>query len=743
MLRILEFAIHRCISLPFFTPGHLRRSRHASSLVSGCPVGLPLARCVRANPGHDYRRSEGFDRRRHSRRHRDGREQGDQRDAHDGRPTRSGCSTSPRCRRATTPSRASSKGSRPRRATSSCRCSRPRASTSRSRWARSRKRRRSPASRAAGRDGECDGRHRHREPAHRRAAAERPQLSQLIALSPNVSAEFAGAGQAGDRQGGSRANQQLSISGQRREFNYYTLDGVDNTDVNFNTYIFLPSVDALEEFKVQTGIYSAEFGRAASQVNVVTKSGIELLPRHGVRVPPQRRVRRPPVRVHGRAGRGAEAAVQVESVPATPRAARSLKNRLFFMSNFEGYKDRKTVPEPLHRADGGDAGRRFLELLANLGRSTRRPVNEPASSSTRPGARGRHVADRASRSRATDSRRAACTPISQQLLEFYPGAERRRQHADEQLPVAPGSRDRQVPVHAAHRLRPELAVDLDGPLQLRPGRRGDAGVEVERHEAATTAFTRSMIGNTLDAVADGASTSSASASTPSSTRSAASWPSCATWSRSSAFPASSTARPRPGAFRPSASPGSAASATAPKGPTPTGTRCSSSPTTCRGFAAATRSRSAAASATTCTTRSGNQFARGEFQFDSATDRRLALRAFADFLLGYTQQSESAVALAVTKFRALSQAYYFTDTWRVRANMTLDLGLRYEYTPPWLDKGGTLMNASLPYHDTTPSGGLVAPSGAGAHRQRRLLRGLADPVRAEHPDGARRPSWAIA
>ena len=101
----------------------------------------------------------------------------------------------------------------------------------------------------------------------------------LIALSPNVSAEFAGAGQAGDRQGGTRAQQQLSISGQRREFNYFTLDGVDNTDVNFNTYIFLPSVDALEEFKVQTGIYSAEFGRAASQVNVVTKSGSNQL--HG------------------------------------------------------------------------------------------------------------------------------------------------------------------------------------------------------------------------------------------------------------------------------------------------------------------------------------------------------------------------------------------------------------------------------------------------------------------------------
>jgi hypothetical protein len=69
------------------------------------------------------------------------------------------------------------------------------------------------------------------------------------------------------------------VSGQRREFNYYTLDGVDNTDVNFNTYIFQPSVDALEEFKVQTGVYSAEFGREASQVNVVTKSGTNSL--HG------------------------------------------------------------------------------------------------------------------------------------------------------------------------------------------------------------------------------------------------------------------------------------------------------------------------------------------------------------------------------------------------------------------------------------------------------------------------------
>jgi len=95
---------------------------------------------------------------------------------------------------------------------------------------------------------------------------------------------------------------------------------------------------------------------------------------------------------------------------------------------------------------------------------------------------------------------------------------------------------------------------------------------------------------------------------------------------------------------------------------------------------------------------GNQFARGNFAFQPIATGY----AFADYLLGYTQQDEVAVALAVTKFRALSHAYYFTDTWKMRSNMTLDLGIRYEYTPPWLDKNGTLMNADIPCHDTTPN-----------------------------------------
>ena len=95
---------------------------------------------------------------------------------------------------------------------------------------------------------------------------------QLVRLSPNVTAGFGTNNQSG-RMGGDRMNQQLSIAGARATSNNYTLDGIGNTDVNFNTYVVLPSVDMLQEFKVQSGVYPAEFGRAASQINVSTRSG--------------------------------------------------------------------------------------------------------------------------------------------------------------------------------------------------------------------------------------------------------------------------------------------------------------------------------------------------------------------------------------------------------------------------------------------------------------------------------------
>ena len=69
-------------------------------------------------------------------------------------------------------------------------------------------------------------------------------------------------------------NEALTANGQRPEYNNYTLDGIDNNETNLGLAVLIPSVDAIQEFKVQTANYSAEFGRAAGAIiNVAIKSG--------------------------------------------------------------------------------------------------------------------------------------------------------------------------------------------------------------------------------------------------------------------------------------------------------------------------------------------------------------------------------------------------------------------------------------------------------------------------------------
>jgi hypothetical protein len=94
----------------------------------------------------------------------------------------------------------------------------------------------------------------------------------LVALNPNVVSEQ---GVVTSQVGlaGTRAASLISIAGQRLEWNHYTLDGVENTEPNYNTYIIHPSVDALQEFTVMTGIYSAEFGKGSGQINATTLPG--------------------------------------------------------------------------------------------------------------------------------------------------------------------------------------------------------------------------------------------------------------------------------------------------------------------------------------------------------------------------------------------------------------------------------------------------------------------------------------
>lgn len=65
-----------------------------------------------------------------------------------------------------------------------------------------------------------------------------------------------------------------NVGGQRSGHNIYMLDGTKITDELFNNLVINPSVDSIEEFKIQKSMYPAEFGgKASALINVATKAG--------------------------------------------------------------------------------------------------------------------------------------------------------------------------------------------------------------------------------------------------------------------------------------------------------------------------------------------------------------------------------------------------------------------------------------------------------------------------------------
>jgi hypothetical protein len=68
--------------------------------------------------------------------------------------------------------------------------------------------------------------------------------------------------------------------------------------------------------------------------------------------------------------------------------------------------------------------------------------------------------------------------------------------------------------------------------------------------------------------------------------------------------------------------------------------------------------------------------------------------FADFLLGLPQSSSVRFGNADTYFRGSSMSLYAQDDWRVRSNLTINAGLRYELAPPLHEKYGRMANLDV-------------------------------------------------
>src|SRR5207245_26200 len=77
--------------------------------------------------------------------------------------------------------------------------------------------------------------------------------------------------------------------------------------------------------------------------------------------------------------------------------------------------------------------------------------------------------------------------------------------------------------------------------------------------------------------------------------------------------------------------------------------------------------------------------------------------FADFLLGFPQQTSLQSGTSSYDFRANAFDFFVQDDWRLRSNLSFNLGLRYEYNGPYTEAQNHIANL-----DVAPSFTAAAP-----------------------------------
>lgn len=520
---------------------------------------------------------------------------------------------------------------------------------------------------------------------------------QLVSLAPNVSAGFATAGQQAQMQGGLRSQQNISVAGQRSESNRFTLDGIENTDSNFNSYVFLPSIDALQEFKVQTGVYPAEFGRATSQINVSTKPGSNAF--HGslwnflrnekldannyrfISTGPQ--LRDPYVR--NQYGYTLGGPVWI------PKVYKG-SDRLFFMTNYEGLRDRKGNPRVADVPNAALRAGNFAGIRSPQGAAL--TIYDPL---TRVRDGSRIVAQPFANSLVPQQRFNA---KAVKLLEWYPLPNIatteltrnyqimrvRRQDADQfnvrmdfaenpnsnwfgrwswgdELEIQPGTFEgtggtrletavQQSMIQNTRVLSPNVVLEL----RFGYNRFHNSNVQENYFGRNITGEIGGILGvSPPDPALYGAPNISITGFTGFGDASLA-----PNLTRNHTFQWIGNVSMVNGRH------------------------------SIRFGAEIRRDR---------LNQIGNQFPRGSFGFSGQATQNPASATntgygMADYLLGLNRTASGSLGLAVAQLRAWRQYYYVDDVWKILPNLTLNLGLRYEYSPPYVHKHDGLINTEI-------------------------------------------------
>jgi hypothetical protein len=513
----------------------------------------------------------------------------------------------------------------------------------------------------------------------------------LVALAANTNTLSASSGQAGGRQGGDRASQSISSGGNRIMFDYYTLDGVSNTDPDFSTYVVLPTIDAIQEFKVQTGIYPAEFGHQSTQINVLTKSGgnayhgalFEFIRNDKLDAVPYAFTANHPIKSPFKWN---DYGFEVDGPVRIPKLFDG-RNRLFFMANDEWKAQRQhsqgTYSVPTAAMFGGD--------FSGLGSI----IYDPDTAATNNGIKLPFPGNQIPSNRID--------PISKKFLNYYVPSN------------LPGLSNNYTQTNSSPQNRDGFTLRMDfvesaksqwtGRYSWGDENQASTGISITGSKILTNyeqylgTNTRTLTPTLVNEARFGYTRLSNSLGT----YSAYNVDSVAALGVPNLDSGAPVSWGVP--FASFAGDGFVAIGDTQDGPYFINDNTLQLVDNVSWTRGKHTFRFGLEYDRQNFNQIGNQFSRGQFGFQpnaTQSSTKTGGDAFAEFLLGDVYQSTVAVALATANFQRNAEAAFVDDTWKVSPKLTLTLGLRYELTPPWSDTLNNLFSVNVPHIIAAPN-----------------------------------------